>query len=59
MFSIIFYLACYRSLGTPAVLRYLLDNKMIHGDCLTVTGKTIAENLADVKRKYFFFFKIN
>jgi dihydroxyacid dehydratase/phosphogluconate dehydratase len=29
--------------------RYLLDNKMIHGDCLTVTGKTIAENLASVK----------
>ena len=29
--------------------RYLLDNKMIHGDCLTVTGKTMAENLASVK----------
>ena len=35
--------------GTPAVMRYLLDKKMIHGDCLTVTGKTIAENLASVK----------
>jgi len=35
--------------GTPAVLRYLLDNGMIHGDCLTVTGKTVAENLATIK----------
>jgi dihydroxy-acid dehydratase len=35
--------------GTPAVMRYLLDNKMIHGDCLTVTGKTVAENLANIK----------
>jgi dihydroxy-acid dehydratase len=34
--------------GTPAVMRYLLDNKMIHGDCLTVTGKTVAENLAAI-----------
>ncbi len=35
--------------GTPAVMRYLLDNELIHGDCITVTGKTVAENLADVK----------
>ncbi|WP_437919099.1 dihydroxy-acid dehydratase [Sphingobacterium sp. LRF_L2] len=35
--------------GTPAVLRYLLDEGLLHGDCLTVTGKTMAENLADVK----------
>ena len=34
--------------GTPAVLRYLYDNNMIHGDCLTVTGKTMAQNLAEV-----------
>lgn len=34
--------------GIPSVMKYLLDNKMINGDCLTVTGKTIAENLADV-----------
>ena len=34
--------------GIPAVMKYLLDNGMLHGDCLTVTGKTIAENLADV-----------
>jgi dihydroxy-acid dehydratase len=32
--------------GTPAVLKYLLSKGMIHGDCMTVTGKTVAENLA-------------
>ncbi|WP_039053856.1 dihydroxy-acid dehydratase [Sphingobacterium sp. T2] len=35
--------------GTPAVMRYLLDEGLLHGDCLTVTGKTVAENLANVK----------
>lgn len=35
--------------GIPAVLRYLLDEGLLHGDCLTATGKTMAENLADVK----------
>lgn len=34
--------------GTPAVLRYLLERGAIHGDCLTVTGKTLAENLAEL-----------
>jgi dihydroxy-acid dehydratase len=34
--------------GTPAVLKLLLDAGMLHGDCLTVTGKTLRENLADV-----------
>ncbi len=34
--------------GTPAVLRYLLHEGLIHGDCLTVTGRTMAENLDDV-----------
>lgn len=34
--------------GIPAVMKYLLSKGMLHGDCLTVTGKTIAENLADV-----------
>ena len=34
--------------GTPAVLKYLLEKGFIDGDCLTVTGKTIAENLADL-----------
>lgn len=30
------------------VLKYLLEKGMLHGDCLTVTGKTLAENLAEV-----------
>ncbi|WP_299765750.1 dihydroxy-acid dehydratase [uncultured Dokdonia sp.] len=34
--------------GVPAVLKYMLAQGMLHGDCLTVTGKTLAENLADV-----------
>ena len=34
--------------GIPAVMRELLDADLLHGDCLTVTGKTVAENLADV-----------
>ncbi|HRJ15005.1 MAG TPA: dihydroxy-acid dehydratase, partial [Saprospiraceae bacterium] len=33
--------------GVPAVMRMLLDNGFLHGDCMTVTGKTLAENLAD------------
>ncbi|MGN7205449.1 dihydroxy-acid dehydratase [Pedobacter sp. SAFR-022] len=33
--------------GIPAVLKYLLKVGLIHGDCLTVTGKTLAENVAD------------
>ena len=35
--------------GTPAVMKYLLDNGFLHGDCMTVTGKTLAENLAAVE----------
>ena len=34
--------------GVPAVMKYLLKVGLLHGDCLTVTGKTIAENLEDV-----------
>ncbi len=34
--------------GTPAVMKFLLENNMINGDCLTVTGKTIRENLSDL-----------
>lgn len=34
--------------GIPAVMRTLLDDGLIHGDCMTVTGKTIAENLKDI-----------
>ncbi|MEQ8965331.1 MAG: dihydroxy-acid dehydratase [Azospirillaceae bacterium] len=34
--------------GVPVLMKALLDGGFLHGDCLTVTGKTIAENLADV-----------
>ena len=34
--------------GVPVILRALLDAGLLHGDCLTVTGKTMAENLADI-----------
>src|SRR5437764_377167 len=42
----------YRAGGTPPVLRALLDAGFLHGDCLTVTGKTLAENLKDVPSIY-------
>src|SRR5690606_40089666 len=31
--------------GVPVVMRHLLDAGLLHGDCLTVTGRTVAENL--------------
>lgn len=34
--------------GVPMVLKYLLHKGILHGDCMTVTGKTLAENLKDV-----------
>ncbi|MBE2198193.1 MAG: dihydroxy-acid dehydratase [Anaerolinea sp.] len=34
--------------GVPALMKYLLENGYLHGDCLTVTGKTVAANLAGV-----------
>ena len=34
--------------GVPVVMQHLLDAGLLHGDCLTVTGKTIAENLAEL-----------
>ena len=34
--------------GTPAVMKLLLDEGLLEGDCLTVTGKTVAENLAEL-----------
>ena len=34
--------------GVPAVMKYMLELGMLHGDCITVTGKTLAENLANV-----------
>jgi dihydroxy-acid dehydratase len=38
--------------GTPAVLRALMDQGLLHGDCLTVTGQTLAENLKNVPSIY-------
>jgi dihydroxy-acid dehydratase len=35
--------------GIPILMKTLLDNGFLHGDCITVTGRTIAENLASVK----------
>jgi dihydroxy-acid dehydratase len=35
--------------GIPAIMKYLLENGYLHGECMTVTGKTLAENLADVE----------
>ncbi len=34
--------------GVPAVMKFMLDKGMLHGDCMTVTGKTVAENLEEV-----------
>src|SRR3954468_10840797 len=34
--------------GVPVVMRHLLEAGLLHGDCMTVTGKTVAENLADL-----------
>ncbi len=42
----------YRAGGTACVLRALLDARMLHGDCITVTGKTMAENLKDIPSIY-------
>ncbi|AMB93944.1 dihydroxy-acid dehydratase [Aerococcus sanguinicola] len=38
----------YKVGGVPAVMKYLLEEGYLHGDCLTVTGKTLAENLAEM-----------
>ena len=34
--------------GTPAVMKFLLEAGMLDGSCMTVTGKTLAENLRDL-----------
>lgn len=34
--------------GIPQVMKMLLDQGLLHGDCMTITGKTVAENLADI-----------
>ncbi len=39
----------HRAGGTPAVLKALLDAGLLHGDCMTVTGRTLEENLASVE----------
>ncbi len=38
----------YKMGGVPVIMKYLLKHGLLHGDCLTVTGKTVAENLATV-----------
>ncbi|MBI2188089.1 MAG: dihydroxy-acid dehydratase [Acidobacteria bacterium] len=37
----------HRAGGTPALMKYLLEKGLLHADCLTVTGKTLAENLRE------------
>lgn len=39
--------------GTARIMKYLLNKKLLHGDCLTVTGKTIEENLKDFTKVSF------
>src|SRR3954463_10980204 len=36
--------------GVPAVMKYLLSKSLLHGDCLTVTGKTVEENMKDAPK---------
>src|SRR3546814_16036315 len=38
--------------GIPALLKELLDAGLLHGDCMTVSGKTLAENLKDVRFRH-------
>jgi dihydroxy-acid dehydratase len=38
----------HRAGGIPAVMKVLLDAGLLHGDCMTITGKTVAQNLADL-----------
>lgn len=38
----------HRAGGIPLIMKVLLDNGLLHGDCMTITGKTVAESLADV-----------
>jgi len=38
----------HRAGGIPALMKEMLKHGMLHGDCMTITGKTVAENLADV-----------
>ena len=38
----------HRAGGVPQVMKMLLNAGLLHGDCITITGKTVAENLKDV-----------
>jgi len=38
----------HRAGGIPALMKVMLDAGLLHGDCMTITGRTVAENLADV-----------
>jgi dihydroxy-acid dehydratase len=38
----------HRAGGIPAVMKVMLDAGLLHGDCITITGKTVAQNLADI-----------
>jgi dihydroxy-acid dehydratase len=40
----------HRAGGIPQVMKILLEHGVLHGDCMTITGKTVAENLKDVPR---------
>jgi dihydroxy-acid dehydratase len=42
----------HRAGGTPAVLKALLEARLLHGDCITCTGQTLAENLKDIESIY-------
>ena len=35
--------------GVPSVLKYMLENNLLHGDCMTITGRTLQENLSEVQ----------
>ncbi|MTI88182.1 MAG: dihydroxy-acid dehydratase [Balneolaceae bacterium] len=39
----------HKSGGVPAVMKYMLEHDLLDGDCMTVTGKTITENLKDIR----------
>ena len=41
----------HRAGGIPQVMKMLLDAGLLHGDCMTITGKTIAETLAEMPRR--------
>ncbi|RHY30364.1 hypothetical protein DYB32_004372 [Aphanomyces invadans] len=44
--DLLVYVSCRSAGGVPAVIKYLLEKGLLNGDCLTVTGKSLAENVA-------------